>query len=150
MSYYECVFIARQDLLQSQAEALTEVYEKVLQDHQGVLVNKEYWGLKNLAYPIKKNKRGHYMFLNIEAPAAAIQEMERQMRFNEDVIRYLSIKVDALEKGPSIMLRQQEREREEGGRESRYGRDRGERHGDFESRSHGGRIDGEEKGETNE
>ena len=110
MSYYECVFIARQDLSQSQAEALTESYTQILSDNKGKLVSKEYWGLKGLAYPIKKNKRGHYMMMNVEAPSSAIQEMERQMRFNEDVIRYLSIKVDALEKGPSIMMKQQDRD----------------------------------------
>ncbi len=110
MSYYECIFIARQDLLQSQADALAESYEKVLAEHKGKVVKKEYWGLRNLAYPIKKNKRGHYIFFNVEAPAEAIQEMERQMRFNEDVIRYLSIKVNDFEKGPSAVLRNQERE----------------------------------------
>jgi small subunit ribosomal protein S6 len=110
MSYYECTFIARQDLLKSQAEALAESYEKVLAEHKGKVVKKEYWGLRNLAYPIKKNKRGHYTFFNVEAPSEAIQEMERQMRFNEDVIRYLSVKVDTFEEGPSAVLRNQERE----------------------------------------
>lgn len=110
MSYYECTFIARQDLLKSQAEALADSYESLLKEHKGKVSKKEYWGLRNLAYPVKKNKRGHYMFFNVEAPSSAIQEMERQMRFNEDVIRYLSVKVDDLEKGPSAVLRNQERE----------------------------------------
>ncbi len=126
MSYYECVFVARQDLLQAQAEALAETYEKVLSENGGKVVSKEYWGLKNLAYPIKKNKRGHYTLLNVEAPAAAVQEMERQMRFNEDVIRYLSIKVDELETLPTIMMRQQDREGT--GRERFQGKDRRDRY----------------------
>lgn len=105
MSYYECVFIARQDLSQTQAEALAEVYSRVLSENNGKVVNDEYWGLRNLAYPIKKNKRGHYIMLNIDAPSEAVQEMERQMRFNEDIIRYLSIKVDELSKEPSVMMR---------------------------------------------
>jgi len=126
MPYYECVFVARQDLLQSQAEALAETYEKVLTENAGKVISKEYWGLKNLAYPIKKNKRGHYTLLNVEGPAAAIQEMERQMRFNEDVIRYLSIKVDELETLPTIMLRQQDREGT--GRERFQGKDRRDRY----------------------
>lgn len=110
MSYYECVFIARQDLSQSQTEALTETYTKVLGENKGKVVSSEYWGLKGLAYPIKKNKRGHYIMLNVEAPSEAVQEMERQMRFNEDVIRYLSVKVDALQTEPSVMMRQQDRD----------------------------------------
>ena len=131
MSYYECVFVARQDLLQSQTEVLTETYTKVLEDNGGKVVSKEYWGLKNLAYPIKKNKRGHYVLLNVDAPPAAIQEMERHMRFNEDVIRYLSIKVDALEEGLSIMMRQQDREgtgRDGTGKERFHGKDRRDRY----------------------
>ena len=110
MSYYECVFIARQDLSQAQTETLTETYTKVLADNKGKVVSNEYWGLKSLAYPIKKNKRGHYVMLNVDAPSEAIQEMERQMRFNEDVIRYLSIKVDALQTEPSIMMTQKDRD----------------------------------------
>ncbi len=135
MSYYECVFVARQDLLQTQAEALAETYEKVLSENGGKVVSKEYWGLKNLAYPIKKNKRGHYTLLNVEAPAAAIQEMERQMRFNEDVIRYLSIKVDALEQLPTIMMRQQDRDGtdREGSNRGFQGKERRERYNSSET-----------------
>ena len=126
MSQYECVFVARQDLSQSQTETLTETYTKVLSDNKAKVANHEYWGLKNLAYPIKKNKRGHYVMLNVEGPSEAIQEMERQMRFNEDVIRYLSIKVDAFQESPSIMMRQQERDRDFGGKD-KFSRDRGDR-----------------------
>ncbi len=135
MSYYECVFVARQDLLQTQAEALAETYEKVLSENGGKVVSKEYWGLKNLAYPIKKNKRGHYTLLNVEAPAAAIQEMERQMRFNEDVIRYLSIKVDELEQLPTIMMRQQDRDGtdREGSSRGFQGKERRERYNSSET-----------------
>lgn len=110
MAFYESVFIARQDLSQAQAESLIGKFEKVIKDNGGKIVNHEYWGLRTLAYLIKKNKKGHYALLNIDAPANAIQEMERQMRYNEDVIRFLSIKVDALAKEPSLMMHQRNKE----------------------------------------
>lgn len=110
MAFYESVFIARQDLSQAQAESLIGKFEKVIKDNGGKIVNHEYWGLRTLAYLIKKNKKGHYALLNIDAPANAIQEMERQMRYDEDVIRFLSIKVDALAKEPSLMMHQRNKE----------------------------------------
>lgn len=105
MSFYECVFIARQDLSAAQADALLQEYKKLIKDHKGKVSKTEYWGLKKMAYPIKKNSRGHYTLLNIEAGPEAIQELERKMRLNEDVLRYLTIKVKSLDEEPSLMMK---------------------------------------------
>ena len=94
MTNYEGVFIARQDLGASQVTALIQDLSKVISDNGGEVVKVDNWGLKNLAYRIKKNRKGHYVFLNISAPAAAVKEYERIMRFNEDIIRYMTIKVE--------------------------------------------------------
>ena len=104
MAYYESVFITRQDISATQVEGLTETFTKVISDNGGSIANTESWGLRTLAYRIKKNRKGHYVMFHIDAPAPAIHEMERQMRINEDVLRYLTIKVDALDEGPSIMM----------------------------------------------
>ena len=104
LAYYENVFIARQDISATQVNDLTETFTKVVSENDGKIVKTENWGLRSLAYRIKKNRKGHYVMLNIDAPAAAIHEMERQMRINEDILRYLTIKVDALEEGPSVMM----------------------------------------------
>jgi small subunit ribosomal protein S6 len=106
MSFYEVVFIARQDLAVSQVESLTETYTKLIKDLDGEVKDSEYWGLKYLAYPIRKNRRGHYVMLRMKAPGKAIEEIRRQMRINEDVLRNLIVRVDALEEGPSAMMRQ--------------------------------------------
>ena len=104
MAYYENVFITRQDISSTQVEGLTETFTKVISDSGGKIVNTESWGLRTLAYRIKKNRKGHYVMFHIDAPAAAIHEMERQMRINEDVLRYLTIKIDAFDEGPSVMM----------------------------------------------
>ena len=104
MALYESVFIARQDISGTQVEALTEAFSTIIVENGGTVSKKEYWGLKNLAFRIKKNRKGHYVLLNIDAPAAAVLEMERNMRISEDVLRYMSIKVDELEEVPSAML----------------------------------------------
>jgi small subunit ribosomal protein S6 len=104
MPFYENVFIARQDISSTQAEALTEQFANLIAEQGGKVTKKEQWGLRNIAYRIKKNRKGHYVLMNIEAPAAAVTEMERQMRINEDILRYLTVRVDALEEGPSAML----------------------------------------------
>ena len=104
MPYYENIFIARQDISAAQADQLTDQFTGVLAEHGGQVKKKEYWGLKSLAYRIRKNRKGHYVLLNIDAPAPALHEMERQMRINEDIIRFLTVRVDALEEGPSAML----------------------------------------------
>ena len=120
---YESVFIARQDVTATQVDGLVETFEKVITDAGGSIPKRESWGLKTLAYKIKKNRKGHYNLFNIDAPAEAVHEMERQMRINEDVLRYITIRVDELEEGPSAMMRSRDRDDR-----SRRGRDdRGER-----------------------
>lgn len=122
---YESVFIARQDITVAQAEGLAETFEKVITDAGGSVPKKESWGLKTLAYKIKKNRKGHYTLMNIDAPADAVHEMERQMRINEDVLRYMTIRVDELEEGPSAMMRS--RDRDDRPRRGRDDRERGPR-----------------------
>src|SRR5215472_14191406 len=105
MSLYETVFIARQDISAAQAEALADTLTQVAQEHEGKVVGREYWGLRNLAYRIKKNRKGHYIMLNVEGTGATVAELERTMRINEDVLRYLTVRVDALaEPGQSVMM----------------------------------------------
>jgi small subunit ribosomal protein S6 len=134
MPFYEHVFLARQDLTTAQVEALTEGFTKVLAEGKGKVANSEYWGLRTLAYRIAKNRKAHYVMLNIDAPATAVAEMERQVGLNEDIIRSMTIRVDALSSEPSAMTRRGDRERgdreggREGGRDGAQGRDgRGER-----------------------
>lgn len=109
MPFYEHVYLARQDLTPAQVESLTEAFTKIVTDNGGQVAGNEYWGLRNLAYRIAKNRKAHYVLLNIEAPAAAVQELERQVALNEDVIRFQTIRVEALETGPSAMMRKSER-----------------------------------------
>jgi small subunit ribosomal protein S6 len=104
MALYENVFIARQDIAASQVDALIERYEGVIAVNGGKVTKKENWGLRSLAYRMNKNRKGHYVLFNIDAPAKAVMEMERQMRFDEDVIRYMSVRVEELEDGPSAMM----------------------------------------------
>jgi len=108
MPLYEHVMIARQDLSGAQAEGLIEHFGAVLTDNGGKLVEHEYWGVKTMAYKINKNRKGHYAFLKTDAPASAIQEMERLMRLHDDVMRVLTIKVDAHTEGPSVMMQKRE------------------------------------------
>ena len=110
MSFYESVFIARQDISASQVDTLADGFAAVIAEQGGQVTKREYWGLRNLSYRIKKNRKGHYMLLNIDAPAAAVTEMERNMRISEDVIRLLTVRVDALEEGPSAMLQSRSRD----------------------------------------
>lgn len=130
MPLYEHVFLARQDLAQAQVDALAEAATKIIEDNGGKIAKVETWGLRNLAYRIRKNRKAHYVLLDIDAPAPAIAELERQTAINEDVIRYMTIRTDAHEAGPSVMMRKGERDRErrgdrEGGRPDRG--DRGDR-----------------------
>jgi small subunit ribosomal protein S6 len=110
MALYENVFIARQEISGAQVDALSDQFTAVLTENGGAVKKKEYWGLKSLAYRIKKNRKGHYVLLNIDAPPAAVHEMERQMRINEDILRFLTVRVDELEEGPSAMLQSRGRE----------------------------------------
>ncbi|MGH7112125.1 MAG: 30S ribosomal protein S6, partial [Stellaceae bacterium] len=104
MPLYENVFIVRQDISGAQVDALTETFAQLVADHGGEVRKREYWGLRNLAYRMRKNRKGHYVLLNLSVPPAAVAELERTMRINEDVLRYLTLRVDALEEGPSAMM----------------------------------------------
>ena len=127
MPLYETVLIARQDLAPAQVEELTQTVQTKITELGGKTAKTESWGLRNLAYKIQKNRKGHYTLLQFEAPPQAVQELERTMRINEDVLRYLTTKIEAFDEGQSAILRQPE-EREEGGfgdRGDRFGGDRG-------------------------
>ena len=132
MALYEHVFLARQDLAQAQVDALAETATKIIEAGKGKVVKTEAWGLRSLAYKIAKNRKAHYVMLEIDAPGAVVAELERQTQINEDVIRYMTVKVDELENGPTVMMRKQERDRErrsdrEGGRDGAPRGDRGDR-----------------------
>ncbi len=120
MPLYEHVFLARQDVTSQQVEALVEQYKGIIEAGGGTVEKIEPWGVKSLAYRIKKNRKAHFTMLNLNSPAAAVAEMERQMGINEDVLRFVTIKVEALEEGPSAMM--QKRDRDE-----RKDRERGRR-----------------------
>ena len=145
MPLYEHVFLARQDLAQAQVDALAENATKILEDNGGKVVKTETWGLRNIAYRIAKNRKAHYVALDFEAPAPVVAELERQTQINEDVIRYMTVRVDEHEQGPSAMMRRGERDRDRGdrgGRPDRGDRDRGDRPDRGErSDSGGGRPD---------
>ncbi|MCB1385302.1 MAG: 30S ribosomal protein S6 [Nitratireductor sp.] len=126
MPLYEHVFLARQDISGQQAEALTGHFKEVLESNGGKVGKVENWGLKTAAYKINKNRKAHYVLMNIDAPAAAVSEMERQMRIHEDILRYMTIKVEAHEDGPSAMMKKSDRD-ERGPRGDRGGRDRDDR-----------------------
>jgi len=125
MPLYEHVFLARQDLAQAQVDALAENATKILTDNGGSVVKTETWGLRGLAYRIQKNRKAHYVMLEVDAPAPAVAELERQTGLNEDVLRFMTIKVDAHEAGPSVMMRKNDRDRERGGDRGGRGGDRG-------------------------
>ena len=119
MALYEHVFLTRQDAAPTQVDALTEQYKALLAANGGKVTKTEYWGLKSLTYRIKKNRKAQYTLFNIDAPSAAVQEMERQMSISEDVIRFMTVKVEAHEDGPSAQMRRREdRDRREDRSES--------------------------------
>jgi len=142
MPLYECVILARQEVSAPQVETLIDEMSNVLTAVGGNVSKKEFWGLRNIAYRVKKNRKAHYVLLNVDAPSAAVKEMERQMSLNEDVLRYLTIRVDELEEGPSAMMQAKNsrddrpRRDDRGPREDR-GFDRGPRE-DRPRRSEGG------------
>ena len=121
MPLYEHTVIARPDLSAQQAQALADQFGQVLTEQGGTVAKVEYWGLRNLSYRVKKNRKGHYLHLNIDAPAPAMAELERTQRINEDVLRYLTVRVDKLEEGPSAVM-QAKSSREERGRRDRFDR----------------------------
>jgi small subunit ribosomal protein S6 len=128
MPFYECVIIARSDVTTQQVDSLGEQLTALVAEQGGAVKKVEYWGLRSLAYRIKKNRKGHYLLLNLDAPASAIAELERQLRLNEDVLRFLTVSVDALEEGPSAILASKSREDREsrGAGGGRFG-ERGQR-----------------------
>lgn len=111
MPYYEHVFLARQDLSQAQVDALAAQATEIIESNNGKVTKTETWGLKSLAYKIDRNRKAHFVLLNIDAPGSVVEELERQNRINEDIIRYLTVRVDELEEGPSVMMRKNDRER---------------------------------------
>ena len=111
MPLYEHVFLARQDLSQAQVDALAAAATEIVENNQGKVTKTETWGLKNLAYKIDRNRKAHFVMLNIEGPGALVEELERQNRINEDIIRWLTIAVDEHETGPSVMMRKNERDK---------------------------------------
>src|SRR5690606_17672385 len=108
MARYEHVFLARQDLSQAQVDALAAATTEIVEANQGKVVKTESWGLKSLAYKIDRNRKAHFILLNIEGPGAIVAELERQQRINEDVIRWLTIAVEEHEEGPSAQMRKNE------------------------------------------
>jgi small subunit ribosomal protein S6 len=123
MALYEHIYLARQDISAQQADALTARFKAVIESFGGKVEKVEYWGVKSLAYRIKKNRKAHFSLLNIDAPPAALAEMERQMGINEDVIRFMTVRVEALEQGQSAMMRK----RDDDDRHDRGDRGRGSR-----------------------
>jgi small subunit ribosomal protein S6 len=128
MALYEHVFLARQDLAQAQVDALAETATKIIGDMGGKVVKTESWGLRNMAYRIQNNRKAHYVMLEIDGPGAVVAELERQLGINEDIVRYMTVRVDEHEAGPSAMMRRNERSERDGRRGDRG--DRGERGGD--------------------
>jgi small subunit ribosomal protein S6 len=120
MPLYEHVFMARQDVTSQQVEAMIDQYKGVIEQNGGKVEKTEMWGVKSLAFRIKKNRKAHFTLFNFDAPATAVAEMERQMRINEDILRFMTIRMDALETEPSVMM--QKRDRDE--RKDRERRDR--------------------------
>jgi small subunit ribosomal protein S6 len=126
MPLYEHVYLARQDVTTQQVDELTAQFKGIIEQMGGNVAKTEYWGLKSLSYRLRKNRKAHFTLMNVEAPAAALAEVERQERLNEDVLRYLTVRVDEHEAGPSAMMRKADRDRD---REERRGERRREREG---------------------
>src|SRR5579859_3121896 len=135
MPLYEHVFLARQDASTQQVEELTAQMTGIVEQAGGKVSKTENWGVRSLTYRMNKNRKAHFVLLNIDAPSAAVAEIERQERINEDVIRYLTVRVEELEEGPSAMMRKAERDR-----------DRDDRGGGFRGDREGGGFRGEREG----
>ena len=124
MAFYENVFIARQDVSTVQVEQMAAQFAEIITAQGGEVLKTEIWGLKTLTYRIRKNRKGHYVLTNVSAPAGAIAELERNLRLHEDVLRYLTVRVDELEEGPSAMVRNKDERGDRGDRGDRGGRGR--------------------------
>ena len=140
MPLYEHVYLARQDVTTQQVEELTAQFKGVIEQLGGSVAKTEYWGVKSLSYRLRKNRKAHFTLLNVDAPPAAIAEIERQERLNEDVLRYITIRVDEHEEGPSAMMRKVDRDRERDDRGFGF-RDRDRGGGGFRDRDRGDRGD---------
>ena len=143
MPLYEHVYMARQDLSAQQVEEMTTSFKGIIEGLGGKLANPpEYWGVKSLSFRIRKNRKAHFTLLRVDAPPAALAEVERQQRINEDVLRYITVRVDAHVEGPSAMMRKVDRDRDRDDRGGRFGdrdrgfgdRDRGDRRRDRDDR----------------
>jgi small subunit ribosomal protein S6 len=146
MPLYEHVFLARQDLSQQQVDELTNHYKGVIEQMGGTVPKVEYWGVKSLTYRIRKNRKAHFTLLNVDAPPAAVGEVERQQHISEDVLRAMTVRVDELEEGPSAMMRKVDRDRDRDERRGDRGdrgdrRDRGPREDRGDRRDRGPRDD---------
>jgi small subunit ribosomal protein S6 len=145
MPLYEHVYLARQDLSPQQVEELTAQYKGVIEQMGGKIAKSEYWGVKSLTYRMRKNRKAHFTLMNVEAPSAAMSEVERLQRINEDVLRNLTIRVEEHEAEPSAMMRKVDRDRERDDRRGGFGdRDRGgfgDRERSFGDRDRGDRGD---------
>jgi small subunit ribosomal protein S6 len=129
MALYEHIFLARQDVSPTQVEELTTAFTDLITQGGGKVTKNEYWGLKSLSYRIKKNRKAHYTLLNIDAPHSAVAEMERQQGLSEDILRFMTIRVDELEEGPSAMMQKRDRDDDRGDRPGGPRGDRGDRGG---------------------
>ena len=151
MPLYEHVYLARQDLSAQQVEELTAQYTGVIEQMGGKIAKSEYWGVKTLTYRMRKNRKAHFTLMNVDAPAAAIAEVERQQRINEDILRQLTIRVDEHEAEPSAMMRKADRDRDRDDRRGGFGdRDRGgfgDRERSFGDRDRGDRGDRRPRGD---
>ncbi|MFT4117305.1 30S ribosomal protein S6 [Bradyrhizobium sp.] len=145
MPLYEHVFLARQDASPQQVEELTAQMTGIVEGLGGKITKTENWGVRSLTYRMNKNRKAHFVLLNIDAPSAAIAEIERQERISEDVIRYLSVRVEELEEGPSAMMRKADRDRDRE-RDDRGGGFRGDREGGFRGDREGGFRGGDREG----
>ena len=134
MPLYEHVFLSRQDASPQQVEELTAQFKGVIEQLGGKVTKVEQWGVKSLSYRLRKNRKAHFTLLNIDTPPAAINEIERQERLNEEVVRYITVRVEELEEGPSAMMRKVDRDRERDERGGGGFRDRGDRGGGFRDR----------------
>jgi small subunit ribosomal protein S6 len=150
MPLYEHVYIARQDLSAQQVEELTGQFKGIIEGLGGKVAKAEYWGVKSLTFRMRKNRKAHFTLLNVDAPPAAVAEIERQERINEDVLRFMTVRVDELEEGPSAMMRKVDRDRERDERRDERRGDRGDDRRGERRRDRDGRGRDDEEVETEE
>jgi small subunit ribosomal protein S6 len=146
MPLYEHVFLSRQDASAQQVEELTAQFKGVIEQLGGKVTKVEQWGVKSLSYRLRKNRKAHFTLLNVDGPSAALNEIERQERLNEDVLRYITVRVEELEEGPSAMMRKVDRDRERDERGGGGFRDRGDRGGFRDRGDRGDRGERSERG----